>query len=229
MLKFSVEYNGLYWHSELFNSDLNYHENKTIQCNQSNVNLLHIYEDEWKTKQIIVKSLIKNLLGLTEKFNQKFEIVELSLEESKLFFEDNHLDGNSESDITFGLSHNNEIISAISLNSVEYSNRKYLKIERFTNKLNFDIPNSLNELTKYVLEYSKMNNYNGLLAYVDNRICNNEIIYEKSNYKFLEKTELPQLWLTNFKNRFEISQKQTLEKNESYIWGHRKSIMILDC
>ncbi|MFW6130771.1 MAG: hypothetical protein ACOC56_06250, partial [Atribacterota bacterium] len=42
----AIEYNGLYWHSELNGKDRNYHLNKTNICENENIQLIHIFEDE---------------------------------------------------------------------------------------------------------------------------------------------------------------------------------------
>jgi len=48
--KLGIEFNGLYWHSELFKNK-DYHLNKTLECKKRNIELLHIFEDDWMFKQ----------------------------------------------------------------------------------------------------------------------------------------------------------------------------------
>jgi very-short-patch-repair endonuclease len=55
--KICIEYNGLYWHSELFKRK-EYHLNKTKLAENLGYNLIHIFEDEWKEKKNIVKSIL---------------------------------------------------------------------------------------------------------------------------------------------------------------------------
>ena len=63
-LKVGIEYNGLYWHSEEMGKDRNYHFNKSLECYDKGIRLIHVFEDEWLYKQDIVKSKIKHILGL---------------------------------------------------------------------------------------------------------------------------------------------------------------------
>ena len=63
-LKLAFEYNGLFWHNELY-KDKNYHLTKTEKCLEKDVQLIHIYSDNWIYKQEIVKSMILNKLGKT--------------------------------------------------------------------------------------------------------------------------------------------------------------------
>ena len=65
-LNISFEFNGLYWHSEKYKNN-NYHYDKTEKCLDKNIQLIHIWEDDWNFKSQIVKSIILNKLGKTPK------------------------------------------------------------------------------------------------------------------------------------------------------------------
>lgn len=52
--KLAFEFNGVYWHSDLFLGN-NYHYNKSISCLNKGVQLIHIWEDDWLNKQDILK------------------------------------------------------------------------------------------------------------------------------------------------------------------------------
>jgi hypothetical protein len=43
--------------------DKNYHLNKTNLCNEKNIRLIHIFEDEWYNKKEIVKSKLTHILN----------------------------------------------------------------------------------------------------------------------------------------------------------------------
>jgi hypothetical protein len=59
-LSFAIEYNGLYWHRASHpRMSKNYHLEKTEKCAEKNIHLIHILESEWKHKQNIVKSIIR--------------------------------------------------------------------------------------------------------------------------------------------------------------------------
>ena len=76
--KLAFEFNGLYWHNEL-NKSNDYHLMKTNMCEAQGIHLIHIYEDNWLYKQEIVKSMILNLLGKSERIlATKCEIKEVS-------------------------------------------------------------------------------------------------------------------------------------------------------
>lgn len=62
-MNIAVEYNGIYWHSNYYKAS-DYHLNKSNLCEQLGINLVHIYEDDWKGyKNNIIKTNILKLLG----------------------------------------------------------------------------------------------------------------------------------------------------------------------
>ena len=60
--KIAIEYCGLYWHSECRGKDNNYHLNKLNMCNDMGYRLITIFEDEWVSKNDIVKDKLRNIL-----------------------------------------------------------------------------------------------------------------------------------------------------------------------
>ena len=60
----AIEYDGLFWHSDDTGLNSRYHLMKTEMCEKQGVHLIHIFENEWKSKTDIVKSRLKNLLGI---------------------------------------------------------------------------------------------------------------------------------------------------------------------
>ena len=82
----AIEMNGLYWHSEIY-MDKFYHRNKSSKCREVGIDLLHIWEDDWKFKRPIIKSIILNKLKLIKNkiFARKTSIREVSPKESTNF------------------------------------------------------------------------------------------------------------------------------------------------
>ena len=61
-LKIAFEYNGLYWHSDIYKEN-DYHLNKSKKCEKLGIELFHIWEDDWIFKENQIKLLILNKLG----------------------------------------------------------------------------------------------------------------------------------------------------------------------
>src|SRR5690606_14629085 len=72
--KIAIEYNGLFHHiwrpnesSFSARKDKNYHLFKTEECERQGYQLIHIFSDDWKNNNELIKSMILNKLGLTPK------------------------------------------------------------------------------------------------------------------------------------------------------------------
>lgn len=116
----AIEYNGLYWHSENRGKHKNYHIDKTLKCLKKNIQLIHIFSDEWLIKKNIVKNRITNLLKKNDFkiYGRNCEIVTLNNKEKGEFLNENHLQGNDKSSIYFGLKHGNNIVAVMSFGSL---------------------------------------------------------------------------------------------------------------
>ena len=158
-LKLAFEFNGLYWHNELYKSKY-YHLNKTESCLENGIKLIHIWEDDWNYKQEIIKSMILNKLGKTPNkiFARKCEIKEIS--DTKLvreFLDKNHIQGFVGTTIKLGLYYENELVSLLTLGKKrKFMNSKSKEGEyellRFCNKLNTNVVGGSSKLFKYFIK-----------------------------------------------------------------------------
>ena len=64
--KIAVEFNGLYWHSEQFEKDKNYHYNKWKKCQEQGIQLITVWEDDWRDKRDVVKKILAHKLGVSQ-------------------------------------------------------------------------------------------------------------------------------------------------------------------
>ena len=131
--KLGIEYNGLYWHSEIYKSN-DYHLNKLEECEKKGVKLVHIFEDEWIDKKEIVMSIITSKLNKYENtiYSEQCDIKEISTDESEEFLEKNHILGNFLSKINIGLFYKNELISLMSFGE---NKKNQYEIHRFCSEL----------------------------------------------------------------------------------------------
>jgi len=111
----AIEFDGLYWHSEEQGKDKFYHLNKTLECEKQNIQLIHIFEDEWLFKQDIVKSRLKQILQLNNNLlkihARKCIIKEITPDIKNSFLEKYHIQGKDCSNIKLGAFYNDELIS----------------------------------------------------------------------------------------------------------------------
>lgn len=110
--KMGIEYNGVYWHSELFKNK-DYHINKYTESKKNGISLIQIWEDSWINKKEIIKSIIKHRLNLSDNKigARKCVIKNVNVKDTSEFLTENHLQGYSVSKYRYGLYYNDELLS----------------------------------------------------------------------------------------------------------------------
>lgn len=194
-----IEYNGLYWHSELNGKTQNYHINKTIFANKFGIHLIQIFEDEWLYKSDIIKSKILNLLNKTpfKVYARKCIIKEITASQASEFMNINHLQGYANSNIKIGAFYNNQLISVMTLSEPRIAlgkskNSDFYELTRFANKLYYSNVGIFSKFIKYI-----KNNYeyiNEIHSFGDARYVNiNNNVYLKNDFKYTYTTK-PNYW-----------------------------------
>lgn len=116
-LKIAIEYDGLRWHSELYNKNKRAHIEKTLKCLEQGILLIHIFEDEWAHKSEIVKSKILNILGLNtnlEKiYARKCNISKITKKISDAFLEQNHIQGAQSATVYLGCFYKEKLVGVM--------------------------------------------------------------------------------------------------------------------
>jgi hypothetical protein len=237
--KLAIEYNGLYWHSEKFENK-NHLLVKKIKCNEKDIDLIHIFEDEWIFKKPIIKSIIKSKLGLlSNKIHaRKTEIREVSPKDSKEFLNINHLQGSVNSKHKIGLYYDNELVSLMTFgplrkNMGSKSEEGSVELYRFCNKLDTNVIGGFSKLFKHFI---KTQNPKQIITFSDNRFFNGKV-YIDNGFKFVSETDLNYFYIVNHKreNRFsyrkDVLVKEGYDKNktEREIMKERGINRIYDC
>lgn len=167
-----IEFDGIYWHSEVSgNKSRNYHLEKTeLAKEQLNINLIHIFENEWINKQEIVKSVIRNKLHKIDNriFARKCKIGVIKPTVKKKFLDNNHLQGNCKSSINLGLYHGGELISLMTFGKRKIAGGKVNnELLRFCNKINVSVIGGASKLFKYYIK--NFWNEELIITYADKR------------------------------------------------------------
>lgn len=193
----AIEYDGIHWHSERLKKDKNYHLNKTIMCKEKNIQLIHVFENEWLEKQEIVKSILCAKLGRLDKLcgARQTTIKTITASLARKFLNKNHIQGYCNSSIKLGAFYNNNLISVITFAKPSIAKgRKDQKsnnyeLSRFCCLLNYYIPGMASKFLSYF-----KNNYlfNNLYTFADIRYSNGSF-YGKLGFKQL-KPSTPNYW-----------------------------------
>ena len=158
-MNLAIEFNGLYWHSELY-KDKMYHQEKTILCENKGIQLIHIWEDDWLDKKDIVKDIIQSKLGMNDKIPaRKCTIKEVSSKESKEFLEKYHIQGNVNASIRIGLYYDDSLVEIATfgkLRNILHSNGQENQYElyRLCSKSGYTVVGGVSKLlTHFIRKY----------------------------------------------------------------------------
>ena len=192
--KIAIEFDGTYWHSELYKSN-DYHLQKTIDCEKQGIQLIHIFEDEWLEKRSIVESRLLNLLGCT-KYNigaRKCKIKQVPIEQERSFLQTNHLQGYVASTICYGLYYYNKpnnkeyLVALMSFGPLRISTGNkpqegQYELYRFVTAKNFSITGGASRLFKHFI---KIFNPKKIISFADRRwsIHSENNLYSKLGFK----------------------------------------------
>lgn len=115
-LKFGIEYDGLFYHTEGRGKHRYYHLNKTDNCLKNGVKLIHIFEDEYINKHDIVVSKLLHMVGKNNGeriYARKCTIKPVSHNEANSFLEKNHIQGKCGFTVAYGLFYQNTLVSVM--------------------------------------------------------------------------------------------------------------------
>ncbi len=179
--KIAIEFDGIYWHSELQGKDSNYHLKKTLACAEQGIRLIHVFENEWISKQDIVKSRLLSILNKNGKiYARKCEIRSLKHQEYTEFFEMTHIQGSVNASICYGLFYNNELVAAMSWSNSRFNANCEYELLRFSNKLNTNVIGGASKLFAHFI-----NNHSpsSIISYSDIR-WNTGNVYQQLGFEF---------------------------------------------
>jgi len=218
-LNLAFEFNGLYWHSEFY-KDKNYHLNKTESCLEKNIQLIHIYEDEWIYKQDIVKSMILNKLKKNTKKIYARKTIIKKVTDNKIirdFLNKNHIQGFVGSSIKLGLFYENELVSLMTFGKKRKfmnSNSKEGEYEllRFCNKLNTNVVGGASKLFKY---FERNYNFSEIITYADRSYSQGKL-YETLGFNFISKTQPNYYYIISKKKYHRFNFRKDVLVKEGY-------------
>ena len=189
----AIEYNGLYWHSNVFKEE-DYHLNKTQLCKKKGIQLIHIFENEWIYKKEIVKSKLAHLLikkTETPIYARKCEIHELSNVAN--FLDNNHIQGDCPSAIKLGAFYNNTLVAVMTFCKRRIALGKKQRIDGEYELLRFATCSRVVGIAGKLLEYfKKMYNPIKIITYADMRYSIGNL-YEKIGFTYIHESK-PNYW-----------------------------------
>lgn len=214
-LKIGIECNGLWWHSEIYR-DKNYHIDKVKFFKDKNIDIINIWEDDWRYKGHIVKSRLKNRIAKVNKIYARNCILkEVSKSETIDFLNKNHIQGYCISKYNIGLYYNDKLVYILTLGSLRknlghISTNGQYEILRSCSLIEYSIVGGFSKC----LSYFKVNyNPSRIISYCD-RSFNTGNSYLKNGFQLI-KTTLP--------NYYWFNKDEGIRVNR---WNYRKDKLV---
>lgn len=201
----AIEFDGLYWHSTDKRAKL-YHLNKTNECKNKGINLIHIFEDEWLFHKNTVKANLQRLLSVSSTTVNANDCVikTVSQKEAKAFISENSIEAYHPSTNRYGLYYNDELVMLLGI--------KKETITNYAIKNGYSVTDGLQRLINQILT---MHNLPSLNVYVDKK-WNNSSEFTSIGFKHIEDVK-PTFYYIN-------SKRRTLHKP-----NNDKTYKIYDC
>lgn len=184
---FAIETDGIYWHAEVSGGkNRNYHLNKTKLAASKGIRLVHVFENEWKNRKDIVKSVLASMLvkGNEIVYARKCEIRDVSAQEKTKFLEENHLQGQDRATVKLGLYYNNNLVSLMTFVKSRFDKKIEWEMSRFCTKKGLTVIGGSSRLFK---QFVGKHNPASIVSYSDRRYFSGET-YLKLGFSFVANT-----------------------------------------
>lgn len=232
----AIEVNGVYWHSERF-VDKDYHLEKTRLSEKAGYTLLHLFDYEIVNKIEIVKSMISARLGKVERiYARNCRVVELNSKESREFVDDNHLYGNVDASIRYGLSHKGRLVGVMTFSKCRLGGGYDYELVRYCNKVGTQV---LGGASKLFSRFKKDIGTSKVVSYSDRRYSNGGLYsalgfecvgYSSPNYRYFSEKEGKVYSRMKFqKHKLKGLKSYSPEKSERDIMFEEGYRRVYDC
>lgn len=136
----AIEYDGVFWHSELNGKDKRYHLQKSVECGDTDIRLIHVFDTEWLFQTDIVKSRLRSILGLNQTIAaRKCSVAKIDAITANDFYQQTHIQGGCNSSLNYALYYNNQIVAVMSFGRSRYASKYQYELLRFCNCLNTNV------------------------------------------------------------------------------------------
>lgn len=165
----AIEVNDAYWHSSSRKRFSKWtHYEKWKACKNSGIQLLTVWEDDWRTKKHIVQSMLRHKIGMSKEvkiFARETVPVQISHKDSAQFLYQHHLQGATKGSCQIGLMDKNNNIVAVS------SWRKQndvLYLDRYATSC--QVVGGMGKLLKAGKQFAQQNDCKSIVTFSDNEV-----------------------------------------------------------
>jgi len=218
-LNFAIEYDGLFWHSELYR-DKKYHLEKTLKLKNIGVRTIHIFEDEWINNKELIKKKIKHIIKISQCnriYARNCEVRVVKPDECNNFLKSHHIQGTDSSYVKLGLYHSGSLVSVMTFSKPRIAlgntgKEKFIELSRFASNTDYIVIGAAGRLFSYFLE---IHNPSKIISYADLRWSSfDDNLYKKLRFTMKHQTPPNFFWCKNGKryHRFNFTKASLIKR-----------------
>jgi len=210
-LNIGFEFNGLYWHSNMYKKN-NYHLEKTNHFKSKDIHIIHIWEDDWVYKNDIIKSQISNWVGKTKNkiYARSCRVAEIHNPQIiKEFMGNNHIQGSANSVVKLGLYYEDDLVSVMTFDHFEgrkKMNNMSWNLNRFCNRINTTITGGSSKLLKFFIKNYKPDR---IISYAD-KCWSEGKIYDTIGFTKVNESNIDYKYIVNSKRHHKSNYKKSI-------------------
>lgn len=237
----AIEFNGIFYHSEKYGRMRQYHKQKTKNCLEKQVQLLHIWDHEWTDRKHNKKDIWKSMILVKLKkiphtnriHARSCEVRPLQSKEANVFLNENHLQGEDNAKIRLGLFYKDELVQVMTFSSPRYNKHyEYEMIRNSSKKYHIVVGGSSKLLSHFktthdpqsIITYADLRYSDGkiykTLGFIYSHISPPSYFYTNGN-RIVSRIQAQKHKLSNIFDNFDEqqSEKENMAKNNFFrVW-----------
>lgn len=189
--RIGIEFNGNYWHSDIFKSKL-YHQQKSLHAKQHDIFLYHIFEYEWLVNKSKILDHLSNILHIVNQriYARKCVVKEIDSNTCNIFLDNNHIQGHDSSKIKLGLYFNDTLVMVMTFCKPRFNKNYEWELSRLCTTKSMNVIGGASKLFTYFLNTYTPHN---IISY-SNFSKNKGNIYSILNFKHLKLSSPNYVW-----------------------------------
>ena len=237
--KFGIEVNGTYWHSTIY-KNIEYHQDKSIQASKLGIQLIHIFEYEWKdedTRRKLISLIDRKLnTNITKIYARDCEIKAVDRQSEIEFLTKYHLQNYTTSSIQYGCYYRDELIGIMTFGAPRFNSEYQYELIRLCWKEDIEVIGGTERLFKHFIKDHKPVS---IITYCDISKFNGNI-YKRLGFRLEEITKPNYKWvntkLNDVKTRYQTQKSRLVkmglggvDETETEIMERLNYLKIYDC
>lgn len=213
--KIAVEFNGSYWHSDRYLSD-DYHYRKWRMCQEKGIQLITVWDDDWKRKKDIVLSMLSHKLGVSTSkkiMARKTDVMMVDSMVAERFLNTYHIQGYSRGTRSMGLVDGDDLVAVSSWRKVGH----VLYLDRYATSVT--VVGGMGKLLKSGVRYAQEHGCTEIVTFADHQVSNGGL-YEKLGFRLDSELEPDYQYLVSNRRSHKFNYRISRFRDDDELMYH---------